>query len=133
MNILKYVNQQSIARKMTTNQTIDGVMYNRISNKLLTIAPHHFELVNESYKHNVPRGSETHFKVFVVSDKFDNLSMLEQHRLINTLLKDELQAGVHALAIKTMTLQKFQNQGGAVEFQTPNCLGGEKKGDSSRM
>lgn len=25
--------------------------------------PQHLEIVNESYKHNVPDGSETHFKV----------------------------------------------------------------------
>ena len=27
--------------------------------------------------HSVPRGSETHFKVVVVSDKFDNLPLVQ--------------------------------------------------------
>jgi stress-induced morphogen len=27
------------------------------------LQPVHYELVNESHKHSVPRGSETHFKV----------------------------------------------------------------------
>jgi BolA protein len=27
------------------------------------LKPLYFECVNESYKHNVPKGSETHFKV----------------------------------------------------------------------
>ena len=39
--------------------------------------PKHLEIVNESYMHNVPKGSETHFKVLVVSDKFENVSLLQ--------------------------------------------------------
>lgn len=30
------------------------------------LQPVHLEVVNESYMHNVPKGSETHFKVLVV-------------------------------------------------------------------
>ena len=30
-----------------------------------------FQVINESYMHNVPKGSETHFKVVVVSGKFE--------------------------------------------------------------
>lgn len=102
------------------------------------LKPVHFECVNESYKHNVPKGSETHFKVLpflswalimevvVVSDQFEALSLLKQHQLINTILKEELSTGVHALAIKTMTPKKW-HEAQEVQFSTPNCLGGEKK------
>lgn len=31
----------------------------------------HYEVKNVSWKHNVPKGSETHFEVTIVSDKFD--------------------------------------------------------------
>lgn len=37
----------------------------------------HLDIINESYMHNVPKGSETHFKVVVVSDKFTNLSLIQ--------------------------------------------------------
>jgi len=30
----------------------------------------HLQVLNESYMHNVPKGSETHFKVVVVSNTF---------------------------------------------------------------
>lgn len=30
------------------------------------LQPVHLEVINESYMHNVPKGSETHFKVLVV-------------------------------------------------------------------
>merc|ERR1711911_379752 len=51
---------------------------NSIREKLTTdLNPHHLDIINESYMHNVPRGSETHFKVVVVSNKFENLSLLQ--------------------------------------------------------
>ena len=30
-------------------------------------------MINESYMHNVPKGSETHFKVVVVSPEFNEV------------------------------------------------------------
>lgn len=39
--------------------------------------PIHLEVINESYMHNVPKDSETHFKVLVVSDKFKNLPLIK--------------------------------------------------------
>lgn len=39
--------------------------------------PIHIEVVNESYMHNVPKGSESHFKVLVVSEKFQDLNLLK--------------------------------------------------------
>ncbi len=32
--------------------------------------PAYLEVVDESYRHNVPAGSESHFKVVLVSDRF---------------------------------------------------------------
>lgn len=40
-------------------------------------SPEHLDIINESYMHNVPKGSETHFKVVVVSNKFENTSLLQ--------------------------------------------------------
>lgn len=39
--------------------------------------PVHLEVINESYMHNVPKGAETHFKVLVVSEKFDELPLIK--------------------------------------------------------
>jgi len=36
-------------------------------------------------------GSESHFKVVVVSDEFEGMKLIERHRSINSLLEDELQ------------------------------------------
>lgn len=62
--------------------------------------PTHLEVINESNMHNVPKGSESHFKVVVVSMDFENLSLIKRHRMVNDVLKDELAGGVHALSIQ---------------------------------
>lgn len=41
------------------------------------LEPSYLEILNESYMHNVPKGSETHFKVLVVSDKFQNEPLIK--------------------------------------------------------
>jgi len=39
--------------------------------------PIHLELHNESYMHNVPKGSETHFKVVIVSSRFEGKPLIQ--------------------------------------------------------
>ena len=41
-------------------------------------------LVNESRMHNVPPGSESHFKVLVVSTKFEGLPLIKVSFLYNS-------------------------------------------------
>lgn len=65
--------------------------------------PTHLEVFNESYMHNVPKGSETHFKVVVVSEEFDGVSLIKRHRMVNNALRDELAGGVHALSIQVQS------------------------------
>ena len=44
-------------------------------------------------------GGQTHFRVYIVSEAFDGKSRLERHRMINAVLAEDLQNGIHALAI----------------------------------
>ena len=52
--------------------------------------PEFLNVLNESYMHNVPAGSESHFKVVVVSDKFEGQRLIGRHRQVNQVLADEL-------------------------------------------
>ncbi|KAG8449875.1 hypothetical protein GDO86_016520 [Hymenochirus boettgeri] len=61
-----------------------------------SLNPSHLEVHNESHMHAVPKDSETHFKVVVVSDSFSGKSLIQRHRLVNELLKEELAGSVHA-------------------------------------
>eukprot|EP01132_Coremiostelium_polycephalum_P000831 gene831-1038_t len=75
--------------------------------------------------HSVPKGSETHFKVVIVSEEFNNKSMVSQHRLVNQVLSDELKSGVHALSIVTSTPDKWVQDPSIPK--SPPCLGGMKR------
>ena len=86
----------------------------------------HLEVVNESGGHNVPAGSETHFKVVLVSHAFDGLRLLARHRAVNDTLAAELAGGVHALAIHTYTPAEWRQRFGAAPLSPP-CLGGKAK------
>lgn len=85
-------------------------------------APMHLEVVNESHKHNVPAGSETHFKVLVVSEEFGTQKPLARHRAVHSVLAAELAGPVHALALHAWTPDEWFDRGGAPE--SPPCLGG---------
>ena len=44
-----------------------------------------------------------HFSAHVVSDRFDGLSRVQQHRLVMDLFAGELGGEIHALSLKTET------------------------------
>lgn len=85
----------------------------------------HLEVVNESSNHNVPPGSESHFKIVVVAPDFAGKTLLNRHRLINTLLADELKGSIHALAMHTYTEEEWVEASGNAPMSPP-CLGGGK-------
>jgi stress-induced morphogen len=103
-------------------------MQARIESKLAAaFAPDELAVVNESHMHSVPAGSETHFKVLVVSGRFEGLGRVDRHRRVHDALRDELTAGVHALALRVMTPGEFA-RAGAEGFVSPRCMGGSKSG-----
>ena len=103
-----------------------GPIQQTITDKLRKLfEPTHLEVINESFMHNVPKGSESHFKVIIVSNEFDGKSKINQHRLINEALKDELQKSVHALSITTKTPKQWEKK--KKVDPSPPCMGGSKK------
>ena len=99
---------------------------NTIENKIKkSIVADFLAVENESHMHNVPSGSESHFKVTVVSTEFDGKILLARHRILNQLLKDELAGSVHALSLHTLTLAEWQEKNGEI-IKSPPCLGGSK-------
>ena len=100
---------------MTMMETIEA----RLADEL-TLS--HLEVVNESSNHNVPPGSESHFKVTAVADEFEGLRLLARHRLVNQILVEELKL-IHALALHTYTSSDWQVVHADVPMSPP-CLGG---------
>lgn len=82
-----------------------GPVGQRISAKLNeSFAPQALEVIDESHHHAGHSGAradgESHFRVRIVSDAFRGKSRVEQHRMVNAVLAQELKERVHALAIE---------------------------------
>ena len=96
----------------------------RIEQKLhQQLSPLFIEVIDESHRHNVPQGSESHFKVVLVAEGFHGQRLLQRHRTVNAILADELAGPVHALALHTYSPDEWQSNFGTVPM-SPKCRGG---------
>lgn len=82
-------------------------MKKRIEEKLQkNLQPKFLEVKNNSHLHSGHSGDngsgETHFAVVIESEELRGLSIVNAHRKINSLLKEEFPCGLHALEIKVM-------------------------------
>ena len=70
-------------------------------------APEALEVVNESHNHaghaGSPGGGESHYAIKVVSSSFTGKSRVERHRMVNSVLAEELAGKIHALAITALS------------------------------
>ena len=87
------------------NMTL-GPVGHRISEKLVqAFAPASLEVIDESHQHVGHSGSrpdgESHFRIKIAASQFRGKSRVEQHRMVNAVLAEELRERVHALAIQS--------------------------------
>lgn len=87
-----------------------------------TFTPSILHIENESHRHSSGKGSESHFKVILVTSQFAGKRPVSRHREVYACLADELAQGVHALALHLFTPDEWQAEGGVVPA-SPNCLG----------
>ncbi|MEQ9452127.1 MAG: BolA/IbaG family iron-sulfur metabolism protein [Pseudomonadales bacterium] len=80
----------------------------------------HLQIVDESSNHSVPEGAQSHFKLVLVAGRFDGMSRIARHRLINDLVADEFSGGLHALAIHAYTHAEWQAMFGEAPM-SPAC------------
>lgn len=85
------------------------------------------EVINESPYHQVPEGSESHFRVLIVSKDFEGLSTVKRHQKVYQVLSEELQGPVHAFSQSTFTPQEWSTAS-AIPTTSPPC---QKKGQES--
>ena len=89
------------------------------------LKPIHIEVADESHMHNVPKGAESHFNVFVVSEVFNGARSVARHQAVYRALAAEMAGSIHALALKTMAPAEWTDAGGGA-VTSPQCLGGSK-------
>ena len=100
----------------------------RLSDKLTSeLSPIFLHIEDESGNHSVPEGSESHFKVVVVSPTFEGLVKIARHQKIYAVLADELKSGLHALSIRAYTAAEWDKEKRHGGYDSPECLGGSKK------
>ncbi|MBC7284290.1 BolA family protein [Hoeflea sp.] len=86
---------------------------NRIETALTErFEPERLVVINESHLHaghhhsgsdhhgSFDGSGETHFRIRIVAPAFAGMSRIERHRAVNELLKDELDGGLHAMAVE---------------------------------
>ena len=101
---------------MSRSQRMHDALFNALTPDLLTVD-------DESYRHHVPVGSETHFKVLIVSEAFHTLTRVARHRLVNAELKREFKTGLHALSLHVYTPDEWQQHTKNIA-SSPACLDG---------
>ncbi|MAC37550.1 MAG: transcriptional regulator [Halieaceae bacterium] len=87
--------------------------------------PSFLSVENESHRHNVPPGSESHFKVTLVSQRFVGARSVKRHQAVYGTLASWLAGPVHALALHTYTAEEWAVSDGAPA--SPDCRGGTGK------
>ena len=73
---------------------------------------------NDSYKHNVPPNSESHFNVQIVSDDFQDLSQIQRHKIVYKVIESLLNE-IHAFSITAITTSEFNENSSFRD--TPEC------------
>ncbi|KAK1055528.1 BolA domain UV induced protein Uvi31 [Friedmanniomyces endolithicus] len=92
----------------TSQHPLEDAVRQKITEAL---KPTSLEIFNDSHLHAHHKAmkdttsQETHFRLFITSDAFSSKMQPARHRMVYTLLKDELaaQGGIHALQLRTRT------------------------------
>jgi|TARA_B000000475_G_scaffold242726_1_gene214213 BolA protein len=96
-----------------------GSIENNIKNLLIdAFNPSVLSIDNESHMHNVPKDSESHFKIVLVSKNFTGLSEVNRHKSVYKVLEDILDS-IHAISIHSFDENEYTNN--PIILDSPNC------------
>lgn len=92
-----------------------GPIANRLRAKLeAAFDPDTLAIDDESSRHaghsGAREGGESHFRVRIVSAAFKGLSRVERQRRVYAVVAEEIDAGLHALALTTLTPEEAQHR-----------------------
>lgn len=93
-----------------------------LENKLTEhLKPVYLEVINESPNHNVPDGSESHFRVVIVSKIFEGLNTIKRHQKVYAIISQEIKEKIHAFSQHTLTPEEWKAKGGNLA-ESPPCV-----------
>ncbi len=115
----------STTQEQSTSASAAGPVQGSLERKLAErFELQHLQVENESGNHNVPAGSESHFKLVLVGEEFAGMSRVARHRAVHALLAQELAGPIHALAIHAFSPEQWRERFGDAPLSPP-CLGGD--------
>ena len=95
------------------------IIYETIIDSLNSeFAVEHLFLEYESSMHNVPPNSESHFKLVIISNNFNDMSNVQRHQAVYSALNNVMNK-IHALSIQAFTIDEFKNN--PVIIESPDC------------
>lgn len=56
-------------------------------------------------------GTRDHLDILVISDEFKGKMIFEQHKMLMNILSDRLKTDIHAVQLKTMTIEAAKAKG----------------------
>ena len=71
----------------------------------------HFEVIDFTGRHlnHQQHDGGFHLEAIIVSDNFKNKSLIDRHKIVYDLLGDLLKHEIHALSMKTLTPEEWNN------------------------
>ncbi len=85
--------------------------------------PINLEIINDSNSHSVKEGSETHFRIYIVSEKFKNKTKVQAHQEIYKLFTDQMGDKhlnkLHAISIFSYTPEEYEKNKSSLNEKIP--------------
>ncbi|CUS09805.1 unnamed protein product [Tuber aestivum] len=105
---------------MTSSTPIEDKIRQKLT---VSLSPITLQIHNDSDKHAHHKAmegvtsKETHFRLFITSAEFAGKPQLARHRMVNALLKEELEreGGIHALQLRTLSPEEEEKPNKKVE------------------
>ena len=66
------------------------------------------DLSHKHKNHNNEGGG--HYKINLISDDFENISLLDRHKKIYMILKDMIKKEIHAVSLNLLTIKEYSKK-----------------------
>ena len=77
-------------------------------------SPLFIEIVDESKRHTAhaeaQKSAGGHYKIVLVSQCFEKISLVERHRMVHRILQNEWEGSIHALSLSALTPGEWEKK-----------------------
>ena len=88
---------------MTSPEQIQTILTEKLSALLVIVEDH-----SQAHQHHPEGAGSGHYHLFVVSDQFQNKTLIQQHRLVYSALEPLMGSAIHALSMDTYTVGEWE-------------------------